>query len=279
VDAGLQIIVGILKGIGNNIGGIVTEAANIIINFLDALADKLPDIIAAGGNLILSYINGMADYINKNSRKFTTAGLKLFNAIVDGIARAIEAGGSAIRNAGARIGNALIQGARNALGINSPSKEFNKIAGYAVAGLGQGMSAGTKDVKKMGTNMGDTAIKAVTKSMSKISDAVSSIIDVTPTIRPVLDLSAVKKDASQINGILSARTISLEKATASANSANFGYEENRRDATDADGQPTGERAVFNYTQINNSPKAISEVETYRNTKNLLSVAKGEIGKQ
>jgi len=278
VDAGLQIVTGILKGIADNIGGIVTQGANIIINFINAMAAKLPDIIAAGGNMILSFINGLSDYITNNTAKFTTAGTNLFNAVVNGITAAIEAGGSAIKKAGEKIGNALIKGAKNALGIASPSKEFKKIAAFSIEGLVNEMIASTNEVNKAGDLIGSTAVAAVTKSMANIASAVSNNMDVTPTIRPVLDLSAVKKDASQINGMLGTNAISLDNTRSNANAANFGYEENMRVATDADGVPSNEGTVLNFTQINNSPKAISEVETYRNTKNLIAVKKGELDK-
>lgn len=278
VDAGLKIIVGLLKGIADNIGGIVEQGANIIINFINAMAAKLPDIIAAGGNMVLSFINGISDYINENTAKFTTAGTKLFNAIVDGITAAIKAGGSALKSAGKKIGEALLDAAKDALGIASPSKEFKKVAAYSIEGLTIGLAAGSKDIDKAGTLVGKTAVDSVTKSMSNIANAVSNNMDVTPTIRPVLDLSGVKKDASQISGMLGAKTISLENTTANANYANSGYEENMRAATDADGEIVNTGTVLNLTQNNYSPKNISEVETYRNTKNLMAVKKGELDK-
>ena len=278
VDAGLKIVAGILKGVANNIGQITEQGINIITRFLDAIAKKLPQVITSGGNLVLSFINGISKYIRENTGRFITAGRSLFNAIVEGVARAIEAGGSALRNAGIRIGNALINGARNALGINSPSKEFYKIAGYSIDGITGGMKAGEKQISKAGDSVGKTAINSVQKSLTNMANMVTDTMNVNPTIRPVLDLSAVKKDASQIGSMLGNNTISLDNVKANAATVNTGYEENLRLRTDADGVAAPEGAQINFSQTINSPKAISAAEAYRNTRNLLSVAKEEFKK-
>lgn len=57
-------------------------------------------------------------------------------------------------------------------------------------------------VDKAGTNLGDTATKSLSSSISRISDMVSNDIDTQPTIRPVLDLTDVESGAHALNGML-----------------------------------------------------------------------------
>lgn len=281
VDAGLKILTGVLDGIGKNIGKVIEKGTDIVVNFINGIANAIPRIIDAAANLVLKFIIGVGDAVKKYSDDFVRAGSRLFRAIVDGVAMAIEQGGSDLNYAGRRIGNALLQGAKNALGIHSPSKAFAEVGTWSILGLiNQLGKMGTK-VENAGSDVGNAALTGLQKTMMDIGRTVDENVDVQPTIRPVLDLSAVKKDASQINGILTPQdqTLSLDKVKTDVYSANTGYEDNMRVMTDADGNPvTGNQTNMYYTQNNYSPKAMSTVEIYRNTKNQLSVVKGELEK-
>ena len=59
-----------------------------------------------------------------------------------------------------------------------------------------------KAVYSSGHNLGETAVNALSSTISRISDAVSTDIDAQPTIRPVLDLSDVRSGAGAIEGML-----------------------------------------------------------------------------
>ena len=107
--------------------------------------------------------------------------------------------------------------------------------------------------------------------MSKISDYINSDMDTQPTIRPVLDLSNVQSGTRQINAMFSrtqAMSISsgMNRAASSGNQ-NGGFQ-------DSSG------ATYNYfTQNNYSPKALSRVEIYQQTKNQFSAMKGTVSKR
>lgn len=284
VDAGLQILAGILTGIASNIGEITTQAINIMVNFINALASKLPDIITAGGNLVLSFITGIGDYVRNNSGKFVTAGSQLFRAIIDGVSAAIERGGSDLRYAGSKIGNALLKGAQNALGINSPSKKFrDEVMPSVFEGIEDGndknLNRAANAGADIGNAVGDTAMTTMQKSLSQLSNVLDlSDIDSSPTIRPVLDLSDIQSKAGQVQGMLQTPTLSLDTSNNVARSVSL--QEQARNAQvvlDMSKDDGSSRGDITYIQNNNSPKALSTVELYRQTKNQLSTLKGELG--
>jgi hypothetical protein len=131
--------------------------------------------------------------------------------------------------------------------------------------------------------MAKKALKAVSKSLSSLSDMLTNNIDQNPTITPVLDLSNVKKNVGQIDKVLSgARTISFDSAYSSAVDASVGYRNNRitsESPNDSDRGTTAthsESIIFN--QYNSSPKALSPADLYRQTKNQLSAARGVLAK-
>lgn len=102
-------------------------------------------------------------------------------------------------------------------------------------------------------NMGDSATATMHGALARLSNAVNDDLDINPVITPTIDVSKVKEGVLAINQMFGdAKIKALEE-----------YE--RKNAN------SGSRTV-NYTQINNSPKALSRTEIYRQTNNQLGVA-------
>lgn len=282
INMGITIIKALITGIANNIGQITSSGIDIVVNYVNAISNNMQKIIDAGGNLVLSVINGIADYIKNNSSKFIAAGTKLFNAIVDGISKAIEVGGTLLREAGQKIGNALIVGAENALKINSPSKVFSEdIMPSVFEGIEVGNTKNLSRAEDAGTAIGDSlttsAITSVKNAVSGISTALDTNMDMSPTIRPVLDISDIQNKAKQISGLLPTPTLSVSTSTDVATSVAL-QEQDKNAVLSAQAEIDSKTGnTVNFTQNNNSPVALSTPEIYRQTKNQLSTLKGELG--
>lgn len=277
VEAAIRLVAGILQGIANQIGRVIDAGANLIVAILDGIGRNIPKLIQAAANLMLDFLNGIAQGIRNNAAAFERAGTNIFNAIVDGVASAISNGGKTLRNAGAKIGNALIEGAKGALGINSPSKVFSDvIMPFLFDGIERGNSRNLDRAGAAGTAIGDTMLSATSRSIDKIKDAVSMNLDMNPTIRPTLDLSGVQSNANRISGMFGGQTLSIDttyaKAAAAANERQAAEDAKSEQVTA--GAPASK--TINFTQNNNSPKALSREEIYRQTNNQLSKAKGAL---
>jgi len=272
---GLNIIINLLDGIAKKLPDVIAKAADIIVALLNGLAKQLPKIIDSGIKLVIAFIDGIAKGIKNNTAKFVEAGSKLFRAIIDGIAAAVKQGGADIAYAGQTLGDALITAAKNALGIKSPSKEFYKIGEYVVQGLVNGVEDGTKTVGESTKKMGETAIDGLNKSLRSISDITLSNMDMEPTIRPVLDLSDIKKKTSSINSMLATSDLSLDSAYAKATSISI-EQRAAKESSQVTQEPTVQTGdtTISFVQNNNSPKALSATEIYRQTRNQISAAKG-----
>lgn len=205
----------------------------------------------------------------------TTASNELYNAGIEaakGLLKGLTDQRDAISAEMTYIANAMVKSIKDALGIKSPSREFAKIGGYSVSGLMDGMQKMIPALSKSSSDLGDTALSAIKNSMSNVADALGSDMDMSPTIRPVLDLSAIKKDATLLDGLLKPKelgvTTSYDRATAiaTANEAN-------QDSSEKALVDVGVGTTVNFVQNNNSPKALSNGEIYRQTRNGLSVAK------
>jgi tape measure domain-containing protein len=301
VNAGMRLLIGILQGIANNIGRIVTTVTDIIVNFLNALANNLPRIIQAGtnllirfidgiraaipqllqagANLVLDFVNGLANTIRNNTSAMNTAGSNLAGAIIDGMTGGIAGGVKAVIDAAVNLGNSALQAAKDILGIKSPSRRFREVGEWSGEGMVIGLNSMAGSVSAAAGNMGDSAITALSSSISNMSSMISSDMDMNPTIRPVLDLSEIKKDSGLISGMLSDKSLALNGTYAKATVLSNGQLANREAiSSKSDVVPTtGD--TFAFTQINNSPKALSRSEIYRQTNNQISVAKGALTKK
>jgi hypothetical protein len=168
-----------------------------------------------------------------------------------------------------------------AIDSNSPSKETYKLGEYTGDGFALGISSGNGIVSKAATRLGGTAVSTLKKSIGGLASSLSSEMDMTPTIRPVLDLSAIKKDSGLIDGMIKAPSLTLDVKGSYAKASTLAVD--TRSNTDITPAPKSEQPVtpvagpkIELTQINHSPKALSTIEIYRNTNNQISTLKGII---
>lgn len=273
--AGLHILLGVLQGIRDNIGEIVRTAADIIENFLDAIGDELPDVIQSGVDLILAFIRGLTKAIDDNAEEMGKAGGDLAVAIIKGMVNGLKGGLSSVSQAAKDVAKSALDSAMKLLGIHSPSKEFEELGMYSDQGFANGLYKLIGVVEDGATYVGQSAVTALRSSISRARNAVSSDMDLQPTVTPVLDLTDIRKNASQIQGILATRPIDISSTTDVATRASVAYRESKeaQAETDSEGNVT-----FNYTQNNNSPKPLSTADIYRNTNNQIATVKGGLPK-
>jgi hypothetical protein len=296
VQAGFDILIGFLKGIADNIGQVVTTAADIIINFLNGLASKMPDIVSAGVNVIVKFIEGISNNLNK----ITNAGADLVIAAINAIANTIETRSGELRAAGERLAWAIADGltggmaskARNiaaeawelgakaiaaikgAIDSNSPSKESRKLGTYLSDGFALGISDLGYLSERSGAKVGSSALEAMQKSIANAGKDLDGNMDVNPTIRPVLDLSAVKRDSGLIGGMIKASSLNVDTTYAKATTLSSAEKANQIPTDGSVNTNAGGDTKIEYKQYNYSPKALSPIEIYRSTRNQLSTVKG-----
>lgn len=276
VNAGISIFEAFLTGVANNIGEIVKTGIDIIANFLQGIADALPQLADAAAKVVISFISSLATAISENSSALAAATSSLIKAVADGISKAITANAKAIHAAGLEIGGALLAGAEDILKINSPSKAFRD---HIMGSVFEGIEAGndTDRAAAVGNTIGNSIVSGATSSINstigKISDAVNTNIDSTPTIAPVLDLTNLTKQAATIPGMLTTTPLALSIGTSTQEAASTAVSvQAAQDAANQNDPTSTETAqtILNYTQNNTSPVALSPVEVYRQTNNQLS---------
>jgi tape measure domain-containing protein len=272
VQAGFDLLLAILRGIRNNIGQVAEVTLQIIAEYINGIARGLPGVIQAGVNLILAFINGMADAIRGNSKAMGDAGGNLASAVIEGMVNGLAHGGGKVAQAAKNLAERAYNAAKDFLDINSPSKKFRALGDSGGEGFSDGFDRSVPMVEDSAQNMGKSAMQALMASIAGMSDLMTSDIDVTPTITPVLDLTGVKKDASQIGDMLSGNGVVVDRSFSNAAAASAGYQANVSAANQ--NSAMGSVSPITFVQNNTSPKALSTAEIYRDTNSLISAAKG-----
>ena len=151
--------------------------------------------------------------------------------------------------------------AMEAMEANSPSKLFRTAGGFVPAGYALGIKSGEREVEDASESMVKVAFRNTSNVISKLVDAINDDIDMQPTIRPVLDLSELKSGANSLNTLFS-RNQAMMIA---------GHISERQESAGQNGViASSSGPTYQFTQNNYSPKALSRIEIYRQTKNQFS---------
>ena len=278
VEKGGNLIIGVLNGMRVKIPGIAKAGTDLMIALMQAISREVPRLADEGAKAIIKLVNGISDSIDRNAAAMGRAGGRLAASIIRGMVNGIGAGIGEIVNAARNMAENALNAAKNFLGINSPSKEFMKIG----MGVDEGMELGIDKygylVDRAAENMGQNAMNAMKSTLSDMKNAVAMDPNLSPTIKPVLDLTAIKKEASRVPGILTPPALKLDNSVAYASQAQMAGYAAQESANQVEEErmleARGGDVIFN--QTNNSPKALTNAEIYRKTNNQLSVAKKEL---
>ena len=194
--------------------------------------------------------------------KWSESGANIIEGVIGGVADESSKLTSKIQE----VMTSALTVAKQTLGINSPSKEFAEIGMYSDIGLANGLTKFAYKVSASAKSVGKTAIDSLKSTITKLSTVVEDGIDSQPTIRPVLDLSNVESGTSRLNALFS-RTQAMSINTSM-------NRKNSEESQNGDKDVSSGGNTYTFTQNNYSPKALSRLEIYRQTKNQFSAMKG-----
>lgn len=274
-SVGTQTMVKFISGVRSKDTDARNTFTNIISGCLTAIKNKYPEFESAGQQCMIKFISGVKSKETELKTAFTSglgeavSGIKdyddqFYNAgsyLVDGFAKGIDENTYKAEAKSRAMAAAAAKAAKKELDEHSPSKVGYQIGDFFGVAFVNAIVDYAEKAYKAGSGMAKAARTGLSNAVSKVEDFIDSDIDTQPTIRPVLDLSKVEAGAGKLNAMFS-RTQAL--------SISAGM--NRQDTAEVQ---NGERSpnagnTFTFTQNNYSPKALSRVEIYRQTKNQFS---------
>jgi tape measure domain-containing protein len=275
IDAGFKIVISILKGVADNIGKVIDKGVDIAVAFLEGIGRNAGKIIQAGIDLVFDVIHGIAEGIRNSGEKLVDAGWDIATAVIEGIIRGLAHLVGKVIDACIGLAQDMFNSIADFFGVASPSKLMIWTAKQIALGMAKGLDDYGHIASKSAVGMSEDMVDGMSKTLNGLSETLGKdLIDFEPVIAPVLDLTQVKKEASSLADILSLPAFDVSGTAAGAQSANGGFEDNR-DGNDGEFGTNDSGDIYYYNQTNNSPKALSQVEIYRQTKNLISQTKKE----
>lgn len=253
----LTLINGCLTTLRNKFYEFNTVGQAVMTNLIAGIRSK--DQTAR--DTFVQIVSGCLTAIRNKYTDFYNAGKYLVEEFADGITAntyLAEARARAMAAAAARA-------AERELDEHSPSKVGYRIGDFFGLAFVNAISDYADKSYKAGTNMAAAAKNGLSNAISKIREFVDGEMEVQPTIRPVLDLSEVRSGAGRLTAILS-RSQAM-KISSSMNRETTGEIQN------GDGTPSVGNS-YSFVQNNYSPKALSRIDIYRQTKNQFSALKG-----
>lgn len=273
-DAGSESVVNYRKGIEAKYSEAATAGRNLatrVINALKAMVAQFHSVgttsaqgyaagILAGGATAAANARTIATTAANNMNPTDDSGVSVFykqgmNA-GQGYAQGIASQLKAVQEAAAKLAKAAEAALAKAQEAKSPAKKFIRQGEYAGEGYVIGITSWMQDAYNAGKGLAN----AVDNSLE---DAGS----LTPVITPIVDLTNVIDAAGTINSLFSSAIMSTGIRTNSvagsfATATNNSNTEFQNEAVGSNGN------TYNFIQNNNSPKSLSRVEIYRDSKNL-----------
>lgn len=185
--------------------------------------------------------------------------------LVEGFAAGITANTYMAEARARAMARAAAAAAEAELDINSPSKVGYRIGGFFGMGFVNSLIDYTDKSYDAGASVAKSAKEGLRNAVSKIGDFIENGIDSQPTIRPLLDLSDVTDGAGRLSALLSRNQ---------AMKISAGMEHEGTGIVQNGGTTPTSGNNYNFTQNNYSPKALSRIDIYRQTKNQFSALKG-----
>ena len=236
---GPSLVNALVSGINSGSGFLVSALTTAMTTAYGQVAAMSVQFQEAGRTCMVSFVNGITSTPTFVVTSFTTTILTALMSIrsyyssfysaggylAQGFANGISASSFAAVIAARAMALAAKQAAYAALGVASPSKVFRRIGEYVGEGFVLGIRSYESDSYSAGYSMADKVRLGFTKAIGNVQTLIENGIETQPTIRPVLDLSAVQNGANELNGLFVDRSLALA-------GANVGISANRSSELD-----------------------------------------------
>jgi hypothetical protein len=230
----------------------------IVQQILSAIYDKYPILVTTGQTISNKILEGISSCYVAMYR----AGVNAVQGFINGVmsqTQNVSASGSA-------IGNALYKAVMKALDERSPSKKMKQVGAYAGIGFINGLMNYVAKAANAGEELGSNTLNAVTDASDGIQNVLDWNLITDPVIKPTVDMSSLTTSISNINKMFNeAIHLNADLAQSAAVTSRTTTDDTETKQTQKETDTSGN--TYNFIQNNTSPKALSRIEIYRQTRN------------
>ena len=213
ITAGVTLMAGLSAGLTTGSVTMMTAISSIINRSQVSIIARRNQFQAAGNILMVALASGIrsgassingaiasalsscSSAIRSHRGEFHQAGVYLGQGLTVGI----QTQQSAAYRAGYELGRAAVQGEKAGQQSHSPSKATQKAGKWLGEGLIIGMKQMGKTVYQTGKAMGSDAVDSISGALSSINDISANDLDLSPTIRPVVDMDKLQNGSQTLS--------------------------------------------------------------------------------
>lgn len=258
------------RNLSRELSTMVRSVSNNMSAFARAFGSGASSAAASGTSMIVRVRVSMSYALGAMANALRGQAIGVGVAITQGMSIGLSRGSASVAASARAVANRALQSAKSTLGVASPSKEGIWLGEMFDAGMVKGIGNGIVDVERASSDMASSALDELRKVLEEIEDDVFTDDVLQPVIKPVLNLDELSRKSRMIAGIMGngANTFSVRNLKGVSDL----IDRNREEAF----SPTdvGSNRAINYTQNNYSPKALTNSEIYRQTKNQLATIRG-----
>lgn len=215
-EAGSSVAKAVSSGFSKNASSFtkaVTSVLNTMIQTIKGYSSKASSamkVVAAG--MAGGVISGKSMIVNnvKNAVKAGVTEARSYRDafygagayLVMGLANGISDNDYIVKAKAKAMAKAATRAAQKELDEHSPSKVFYKIGKYIPMGMVKGIDAYASQAKDSSKSMARSAVDGASYALAALTDMINGDIDMSPTIRPVVDMSSVNASARDMNQLL-----------------------------------------------------------------------------
>ena len=290
INGGLDSIISVVLAFAGSMGNAFNESTTSTAAGLRTTVDRINSFRSqfrtAGQHLADGLLNGMRSNSSQFTGVFSSSVNQAVNSVrayyngfydagrylVEGFTNGIRNYASSAATAAANMASSAKTAADRALDNGSPSKIMMQVGRFFT----EGFSIGITDREDM---VSDSSEKVARKAISTLNDmlatsSIDDLFDASPTITPVLDLSAISKQAGSIDSMLSR---SIAPSEAELREIDRRFRQNESGSRTAEKDTSGPKSVnIEYNQTLNSPTSLSRYDIYRQTSNQLKLLRQEL---
>lgn len=258
-----------MNGIQSAVTSGATRTAAAITLLLAAFARIAPGIRQNGSNVsraVADVVSRIVSTLNNSRSAVSTAGYAVGVAMGTGMINGLNSQRSRIAAQASNMATQALNAAKNALEVRSPSGKFREVGNFAVDGFLLPFRDRMSEAGNASADMGNSMLDAMDSALRDMETQFADMDQwgMSPVITPVLDLDQARR---QMRGLQGFGSISGDFGRSQASSLALLDEALRKGVAE---QKEDSVRKIEFIQNNHSPKALSEAEIYRRTRNLIS---------
>lgn len=169
---------------------------------MKAVTAGMANGVISGKSMIVNNVKNAVKAGVTEARSYRDAFYGAGAYLVRGLAKGISDNDYIVKAKAKAMARAATRAAQKELDEHSQSKVFYKIGKYIPMGMVKGIEAYASWAKDSSKSMARSVVDGASYALSALTDMINGDIDMSPTIRPVVDMSSVNASARDMSQLL-----------------------------------------------------------------------------